>query len=69
MQGAPLPDRLVEILPFGSGPLGTAIAAILGAALIGTLMMTMTAVAGPWAKRKVTAAFTDRYAVNRLGPF
>ena len=66
--GAPLPERLVEILPFGSGPLGTAIAALLGAAIVGSLMMTMTAVAGPWAKRKVTAAFTDRYAVNRLGP-
>ncbi|WP_256031083.1 complex I subunit 1/NuoH family protein [Natronomonas aquatica] len=69
MQGAPLPERLVELLPFGSGPLGTAIAALAGAAIVGTLMMTMTAVAGPWAKRKVTAAFTDRYAVNRLGPF
>ena len=69
LQGAPLPERIIELLPFGSGPLGTAIAAILGAALVGTLMMSMTAVAGPWAKRKVTAAFTDRYAVNRLGPF
>jgi NADH-quinone oxidoreductase subunit H len=26
-------------------------------------------VAGPWAKRKITAAFTDRIAVNRIGPF
>jgi NADH-quinone oxidoreductase subunit H len=31
-------------------------------------MLTMTALAGPWAKRKITAAFTDRYAVNRIGP-
>jgi NADH-quinone oxidoreductase subunit H len=69
LQGAPLPEAIVELLPFGSGPLGTAIAALLGAAIVGSLMMTMTAVAGPWAKRKVTAAFTDRYAVNRLGPF
>ena len=69
LQGAPLPERIVEILPFGSGPLGTAIAALIGAVIVGSLMMTMTAVAGPWAKRKVTAAFTDRYAVNRLGPY
>ncbi|CAI49240.1 NADH dehydrogenase-like complex subunit H [Natronomonas pharaonis DSM 2160] len=69
LQGAPLPERLAELLGLGPGPGSTALAALLGAAIVGTLMMTMTAVAGPWAKRKVTAAFTDRYAVNRLGPF
>ncbi|WP_417936275.1 complex I subunit 1/NuoH family protein [Haloarcula onubensis] len=42
---------------------------LIGAALIGTLMMTNTALAGPWAKRKITAAFTDRIAVDRIGPF
>jgi NADH-quinone oxidoreductase subunit H len=42
---------------------------LVGAALIGTLMMTNTALAGPWAKRKITAAFTDRIAVDRIGPF
>jgi NADH-quinone oxidoreductase subunit H len=42
---------------------------LVGAALIGTLMMTNTALAGPWAKRKITAAFTDRIAVDRIGPY
>nr|WP_254861297.1 complex I subunit 1 family protein [Natronomonas gomsonensis] len=50
------------------GPGETFIASFIGAALVGTLMLTMTALAGPWAKRKITAAFTDRYAVNRIGP-
>ncbi|MES3518441.1 MAG: NADH-quinone oxidoreductase subunit H [Natronomonas sp.] len=45
------------------------ITALIGATIVGSLMLTMTAVAGPWAKRKITAAFTDRYAVNRVGPF
>lgn len=43
-------------------------AAFAGAFLIGNLLLIMTAVAGPWAKRKITAAFTDRIAVNRIGP-
>jgi NADH-quinone oxidoreductase subunit H len=41
----------------------------IGAALIGTFILLNTAVAGPWAKRKITAKFTDRIAVNRVGPF
>jgi len=66
----PLPDTISDILGLGGlGPAGEFIAALIGAALVGTLMLTMTAIAGPWAKRKITAAFTDRIAVNRVGPF
>jgi NADH-quinone oxidoreductase subunit H len=66
----PLPDIIGDLLGFGPemGPGEAFIASFIGAALIGTLMLTMTALAGPWAKRKITAAFTDRYAVNRIGP-
>ena len=66
----PLPDIIGDLLGFGTemGPGETFIASFIGAALVGTLMLTMTALAGPWAKRKITAAFTDRYAVNRIGP-
>lgn len=70
-QAAPLPEFFSEILGFGPDPgYGVQIlTALIAAALIGTLMIAMTAVAGPWAKRKITAAFTDRIAVNRVGPF
>ncbi|WP_114578163.1 complex I subunit 1 family protein [Saliphagus sp. LR7] len=65
-----LPERIADLTGLGEfGIAGESIAALLGAALVGTLMLTMTAVAGPWAKRKITAAFTDRIAVNRIGPF
>nr|WP_237560563.1 complex I subunit 1 family protein [Halostella litorea] len=53
----------------GYGVAGELVAALLAAALVSVLMLTNAAVAGPWAKRKITAAFTDRIAVNRIGPF
>lgn len=47
---------------------GEFVAAFAGAFIVGNLMLIMSAIAGPWAKRKITAAFTDRIAVNRVGP-
>ena len=70
MQSAPLPETLAGLA--GLDPNSTPVMilmSLVGAALIGTLMMTNTALAGPWAKRKITAAFTDRIAVDRIGPF
>ncbi|WP_129115223.1 complex I subunit 1/NuoH family protein [Halegenticoccus tardaugens] len=65
-----LPDTLVDLLGLGGfGILGEIVAALIAAFIVGNIMLTMTAVAGPWAKRKITAAFTDRIAVNRVGPF
>ncbi len=65
---------LVDILgnALGLGPLGPLedlLLSFVGAAFVGTFILLNTAVAGPWAKRKITAAFTDRVAVNRVGPF
>ena len=70
MQSAPLPEMLADLA--GLDPNSTPVMilmSLVGAALIGSLMMANTAVAGPWAKRKITAAFTDRIAVDRIGPF
>ena len=70
LQATTAVDRLVEMVGLDAfGPAGEAVAALVVAALIGTVMLTNTALAGPWAKRKITAAFTDRIAVNRVGPF
>jgi NADH-quinone oxidoreductase subunit H len=64
----PLPATIGRLLGLGEGTLGLFVSGLIGATLIGTLMLTTTAVAGPWAKRKITAAFTDRVAVDRVGP-
>ncbi|MFB6270282.1 MAG: NADH-quinone oxidoreductase subunit H [Halobacterium sp.] len=64
----PLPDTIQSILGIG-GFAGELISMFLAAFLVGNIMLAMTGVAGPWAKRKITAAFTDRIAVNRVGPF
>jgi NADH-quinone oxidoreductase subunit H len=62
---------LVEIisggLPIG-GILAELIGAFLGAVIVAVIILANAAVAGPWAKRKITAAFADRIAVDRLGP-
>ena len=50
------------------GVAGDFVAGLIGAAIIGTVVLLNAALAGPWAKRKITAAFTDRISVNKFGP-
>ena len=65
-----LTDTIGGLLGFGElGPIETFVAAFIGAALILTFLLTLVAIMGIWGKRKITAAFTDRIAVNRVGPF
>ncbi|MEF8881247.1 MAG: complex I subunit 1 family protein [Halapricum sp.] len=67
---APLPDTIAELLGLsGYGVVGEVIAGLLAATLVGSFVLLNTAVAGPWAKRKITASFTDRISVNRIGPW
>jgi len=63
-----LPETISGALGL-TGVLGDVVGGLIGAFLIANIMLGMTALAGPWAKRKITAAFTDRIAVNRIGPF
>ncbi|MEZ3116701.1 NADH-quinone oxidoreductase subunit H [Halobaculum sp. MBLA0147] len=63
-----LPDIIGGFLPVG-GLAGELLSALIGAFLIANFLLVNTAVAGPWAKRKITAAFTDRIAVTEVGPF
>jgi NADH-quinone oxidoreductase subunit H len=68
--GAPMVEAIVRLVGLeGFGIAGEIIAGLVGAFVVANVMLAMTAVAGPWAKRKITAAFTDRIAVNRIGPF
>jgi len=63
-----LPERIASLLGLG-GTLGEVVGALIGAFIVANIMLACSGVAGPWAKRKITAAFTDRIAVNRIGPF
>jgi len=66
----PLPSSIADLLGLDpNSTVGLFVAALLGAGLIATVMLSLTAVLGIWGKRKITAAFTDRIAVNRHGPY
>lgn len=65
------PDTVGRLLGFGTelSLWQEFIASLIAAFVIGNLMLAMTGIAGPWAKRKVRAQFIDSIAVNRVGPF
>jgi NADH-quinone oxidoreductase subunit H len=65
---ATLTETIGSVLGLG-GPLGTFVSGFIGAFLIVNFLLALIAVSGIWGKRKITAAFTDRIAVNRVGPF
>ncbi len=63
-----LPERVADLLRLNEfGLAGELLAAFLAAFFIGNLILANAGLV-VWAKRKITAAFTDRIAVNRLGP-
>ncbi len=65
-----LPDRLVDLIGLEAyGIPGEFVAGLIAAFIAANIMMVMAALLGIWGKRKITAAFTDRIAVNRVGPY
>ncbi|MFW5895755.1 MAG: complex I subunit 1/NuoH family protein [archaeon] len=68
MASAPLADNISRLLGL-DGLLGDLVGGLLGAAIVATLMLLMAALAGPYMKRKITASFTDRISVDRVGPY
>jgi NADH-quinone oxidoreductase subunit H len=64
-----LPEALSDVLGLSDyGVLGDVLGGLLGGFLIVNFLLVNAALV-IWAKRKTTAAFTDRIAVNRVGPF
>ncbi|WP_018259179.1 complex I subunit 1/NuoH family protein [Halomicrobium katesii] len=65
----PLPDTLANLLGLDpSNPLVLFVIAVVASGVIASGLLALVAVSGIWGKRKITAAFTDRIAVNRHGP-
>ncbi|ESP88511.1 NADH dehydrogenase-like complex subunit H [Candidatus Halobonum tyrrellensis G22] len=67
LQVQTFPEAIAAMLPW-SGLWVDVLSALVGTFLVANFLLLNTAVAGPWAKRKITAAFTDRISVNRMGP-
>jgi NADH-quinone oxidoreductase subunit H len=65
---APLVDQISGLLNL-EGLVGEVIAGLLGSALIAVIVLLFAAIAGPYMKRKLTSAFVDRIAVDRVGPY
>ncbi|WP_394296469.1 NADH-quinone oxidoreductase subunit H [Salinarchaeum sp. Harcht-Bsk1] len=64
-----LPEWLADALGLdGLGGVGTAIAALIAAFAIANVMLIQAALAGPWLKRKIAAAFWGKLGPNRMGP-
>jgi NADH-quinone oxidoreductase subunit H len=69
--GSTLPEALGQLLGLGPNidPGVQFLLGLVGASVIAIIFLGVAAVGGVWGKRKITAAFTDRIAVNRVGPF
>ncbi|MFB6095538.1 MAG: NADH-quinone oxidoreductase subunit H [Halodesulfurarchaeum sp.] len=65
---APLVNTIARLLGL-RGIVGEVVGGFIGAGIIATITLLFAALAGPYMKRKLTAAFTDRIAVDRVGPF
>jgi NADH-quinone oxidoreductase subunit H len=62
-----LPEAIARVLP--AGPLAEPLGAFVAAFLVANFVLATTAVAGPWAKRKIAADFWGKIGPNRIGPY
>ena len=67
MTAPTLPEAISSVLPLG--PLADPLGAFLSAFLVANFVLATTAVAGPWAKRKIAADFWGKIGPNRHGPY
>ncbi len=66
----PLADWIAGGLGLDAGGVvGSAVGGTVAAALVLTVILANAAVAGPWAKRKIMAAFWGKLGPNRIGPW
>lgn len=62
-------ETVSEFLGGGLSPLAEFVVALVGAALVATILLGVVGLSAVWLKRKLNARFGDRIAVNRVGPF
>ena len=68
-QATTFTETVAETFDLELSPVGEFVVALVGAALLATILLGLVGLSAVWLKRKLNARFGDRIAVNRVGPF